>query len=86
MIFRAIFTVFMHTIFSKNVLAELIAKQKQQRFEKRMARDELESATDRLDEKWRKLMQKGGIGNLMGTGKKTNENQLPDDYDTLVTF
>ncbi|VDD85897.1 unnamed protein product [Enterobius vermicularis] len=68
----------------KNVLAELIAKQKQQRFEKRMARDELESATDRLDEKWRKLMQKGGIGNLMGTGKKTNENQLPDDYDTLA--
>uniref|UniRef100_A0A0N5AMW5 Nucleolar complex protein 14 homolog n=1 Tax=Syphacia muris TaxID=451379 RepID=A0A0N5AMW5_9BILA len=70
----------------KDMLSELIAKTKQQRFDKRLIRDELEDATERLDEKWKHLVQNGLMENL--TMNVKGESSLPkpqvDDYDNLV--
>lgn len=69
----------------RDILADLIAKTKQQRFDKRMARDELEGATERLDEKWKEILQTGAMENFARTVKdKSVINSGKDDYDNLL--
>lgn len=69
----------------RDILADLIEKTKQQRFDKKMARDELEDATERLDEKWKEILQTGAMGNFARTVKdKSVINSGKDDYDNLV--
>lgn len=67
----------------KDMIAELIAKTKQQRRDKQMARDEQEGATERLDEKWKKLMRNGVIGNFAQQTVKRAVKTVSDDYDAL---
>ena len=72
------------------MIAELIAKTKQQRFDKKLTRDELEGATDRLDEKWKELIQKGALASIIMPPKAKAEKKEPtsapskDSYDILV--
>uniref|UniRef100_A0A1I8E8U8 VWFA domain-containing protein n=1 Tax=Wuchereria bancrofti TaxID=6293 RepID=A0A1I8E8U8_WUCBA len=48
----------------RDFIAELIAKTKQQRYDKKLARDEREDATERLDEKWNKIQQTDAMSGL----------------------
>lgn len=49
----------------KELIAELIAKTKQQRYDKQMQRDEQLDLTDKLDEQWKQLMAEGGLSDVI---------------------
>uniref|UniRef100_A0A183ESY2 SNW domain-containing protein 1 n=1 Tax=Gongylonema pulchrum TaxID=637853 RepID=A0A183ESY2_9BILA len=66
----------------------LIEKTKQQRYDKKMARDEQEEATERLDEKWKEILQTGAMANYARPVKDKASSVIPprpdtDDYDSL---
>uniref|UniRef100_A0A915Q771 VWFA domain-containing protein n=1 Tax=Setaria digitata TaxID=48799 RepID=A0A915Q771_9BILA len=72
----------------RDVIAELIAKTKQQRYDKKLARDEREDATERLDEKWSKMLQTDAITSFMrpSTDKSSRNRFEKDDYDNLASL
>ncbi|KAL4003263.1 Nop14-like family protein [Acanthocheilonema viteae] len=69
----------------QDFIAELIARTKQQRYDKKLARDERENATERLDEKWNKMQQTNAMASFVRPVKdKLNINRTEkDDYDYL---
>lgn len=72
------------TICRKNLLMELIAKTKKQRLDMQVARDEFEEATERVDEKWKVILQSGKMTKF---GRPPKENEIgrnSDNYDNLV--
>lgn len=75
------------TIYRRDIIAELIAKTKQQRYDKKLARDEREDATERLDEKWSKIRQTDAIAGFVKPVKDKSIIDRPekDDYDHLVS-
>uniref|UniRef100_A0A8R1TNV0 Nucleolar protein 14 n=1 Tax=Onchocerca volvulus TaxID=6282 RepID=A0A8R1TNV0_ONCVO len=70
----------------RDIIAELIAKTKQQRYDKKLARDEREDATERLDEKWSKIRQTDAIAGFVKPVKDKSIIDRPekDDYDHLL--
>lgn len=77
----------MFILLRRDFIAELIAKTKQQRYDKKLARDEREDATERLDEKWNKIQQSGTMANFVRPVKDKSSIIRPekDDYDDLVS-
>ncbi|VDK54557.1 unnamed protein product [Anisakis simplex] len=75
----------------KELIAELIAKSKQQRYDKQLARDQQEDTTERLDEQWNKLMHSEAIQSFTNAPNQRNNrsNQIAadksDPYDQLFT-
>ncbi|VDN02731.1 unnamed protein product [Thelazia callipaeda] len=71
----------------KDAISELIAQTKQQRLDKKMAREERENATQKLDDRWKELMQTGALVNLVRAGKdKASTSQTKsDEYDNLFS-
>ncbi|CAG9536163.1 unnamed protein product [Cercopithifilaria johnstoni] len=69
----------------QDFIAELIAKTRQQRYDKKLARDEYEDATERLDEMWNKIQQTGAMTSFVKPTKdKLNiSRDEKDDYDHL---
>lgn len=68
----------------KDLVAALIAKTKQQRYDKQMARDEQEDTTERLDEQWKKLMHTGAMASFASVpGAKDKSDKTSDEYDLL---
>uniref|UniRef100_A0A915AKP5 Nucleolar protein 14 n=1 Tax=Parascaris univalens TaxID=6257 RepID=A0A915AKP5_PARUN len=69
----------------KDLIAALIAKTKQQRYDKQMARDEQEDTTERLDEQWKKLMHTGAMTSFANV-PRTNDriSKTSDEYDLLL--
>ncbi|KHN77573.1 Nucleolar protein 14 [Toxocara canis] len=70
----------------KDLIAELIAKTKQQRYDKQMARDEQEDMTNRLDEQWKKLMHTGAMNHFtnMPSSQHKDHKAADDEYDLLL--
>ncbi|KAM3723062.1 Nucleolar protein [Dirofilaria immitis] len=69
----------------RDIIAELIAKTKQQRYDKKLARDEREDAIERLDEKWNKIRQTDAMTGFIRPVKDKSIINRPekDDYDHL---
>ncbi|KAK6102119.1 Nop14-like family protein [Brugia pahangi] len=69
----------------RDFIAELIAKTKQQRYDKKLARDEREDATERLDEKWNKIQQTDVMSGFIKPVNDRSSIIRPekDDYDHL---
>uniref|UniRef100_A0A1I7VGJ0 Nucleolar protein 14 n=1 Tax=Loa loa TaxID=7209 RepID=A0A1I7VGJ0_LOALO len=69
----------------RNFITELIAKTKQQRYDKKLARDEREDATERLDKKWNEIQQTDAISTFVRPVKDKSSMGGPekDDYDHL---
>ncbi|EJW81658.1 hypothetical protein WUBG_07432, partial [Wuchereria bancrofti] len=71
----------------RDFIAELIAKTKQQRYDKKLARDEREDATERLDEKWNKIQQTDAMSGFIRPINARSSITRPekDDYDHLAS-
>ncbi|VDO13077.1 unnamed protein product [Brugia timori] len=71
----------------RDFIAELIAKTKQQRYDKKLARDEREDATERLDEKWNKIQQTDVMSGFIKPVNDRSSIIRPekDDYDHLAS-
>ncbi|KAK6048371.1 hypothetical protein COOONC_14124, partial [Cooperia oncophora] len=67
----------------KDVIADLIAKTRQAREEKHIAKDEMETVTEDLDAKYLKLLDK--VKNVFRpVGATKAEKSEKDDYDKLI--
>lgn len=88
--FRNLYTMYfgIFIVYRKDFIAELIAKTKQQRYNKKLARDEHEDAIERLDEKWNKIQQTNEMANFIRPAKDKLNISGPekDDYDHMVSL
>lgn len=75
-------------MYRQDFIAELIAKTKQQRYDRKLARDEREDATERLDEKWNKIQQTNVMTSFVRRVKDELNTSRPekDDYDSLASL
>lgn len=73
--------------YRRDFIAELISQTKQVRHDKKLARDEHEDITARLDESWNKIRQMDVMSSLIRPVKDKSNLILPgkDDYDQLAS-
>ncbi|KJH46405.1 Nop14-like family protein [Dictyocaulus viviparus] len=72
-----------HKLSRKEIIAELIAKTRQARENKRIAKDEMETITEELDAKYLKIMDKVR-NSFRATGVTKTSKVEGDDYDKLA--